>query len=314
MLINIAIVLKIMATDPLSDIIALLNPSAPFSKLVEGVGQWRVRRELDGRPIYCAVLEGSCCVRVEGMPPMVLHAGDFVLSPATQEQVIESVPPPRLNQEDQPFPMAEGHYKVGDKTAKADVRLQIGLCSFETPDASLLITLLPRQVIVRSEPRLGTLMQLVAQESRTERPAREHVISRLLEVLMIEALRAGEENVSQTGLARGLMDGKLAVSLRAIHARPDHRWTVSELAANSAMSRSVYFSRFQKLVGVTPMEYIATWRMAIAKKLLRANRLQLHEIANAVGYGSTTTFGVAFARHVGVTPRRYALASHQSNG
>lgn len=298
-----------MATDPLSDIIALLNPSAPFSKLVEGAGQWRVRRELDGRPIYCAVLEGSCCVRIEGMPPTVLHAGDFVLSPATQEQVIESVPAPRPGHEDQPSPVIEGHYRVGDTAAKPDVRLQIGLCTFETPDASLLIALLPRQIIVRSEPRLGTLMQLVAQESRTERPAREHVLSRLLEVLMIEALRSGEDDASEIGLARGLMDEKLAVSLRAIHARPDHRWTVRELAAHSAMSRSVYFARFQELVGIAPMEYIAAWRMAVAKKLLRANRLQLHEIANAVGYGSTTTFGVAFARQVGITPRRYALAA-----
>ena len=111
------------------------------------------------------------------------------------------------------------------------------------------------------------------------------------------------------GLLRGLGDPRLAAALRQIHRRPTHPWTVTELAKEAALSRSAFFDRFARTVGVPPIEYLQGWRMSLAKDMLRRNAGGLTEIAERVGYGSASAFSTAFARHVGLPPKRYALAN-----
>jgi len=175
-----------------------------------------------------------------------------------------------------------------------------------SPDASLLLPLLPQWVHVRGEPRLSTLVQLLGDETRTERPARDIVMARLLEVLLIEALRSGASTAASPGLVRGLSDPKLALALRLMHAQPAAPWSMLQLAREAAMSRATFFERFSRAVGVTPMDYLQTWRMALAKQLLRQGELAIADIAERVGYRSVSAFGVAFTRHVGVPPGRYS--------
>lgn len=182
----------------------------------------------------------------------------------------------------------------------------VGNCEFGSPDAALLVPLLPQWVHVRGQHRLSTLVQLIADESRADRPAREIVTARLLEVLLIEALRSMASIAESPGLARGLSDSKLAPALRWMHERPAFPWSIAQLAREAAMSRSAFFERFSRTVGMPPMEYLQAWRMAMAKQLLRQGELQIAEIAERVGYSSVSSFGVAFTRHVGVPPGRYA--------
>ena len=156
----------------------------------------------------------------------------------------------------------------------------------------------------RAAPRAATPAN--PPETRAKRPARELVLERLLEVLLIEALRSGTETTDAPGLSRGLADERLAAALHALHARPAHPWTVADLAAKAALSRSAFFARFQRVVGVAPMEYLLAWRMALAKQLLRRREMGMDEVAERVGYGSASTFSVAFARYAGVPPARYA--------
>ena len=184
--------------------------------------------------------------------------------------------------------------------------MQVGICSFAAPDAALLVSLLPTMVVARGEPRLATLMQLVGDETRQARPGRALVLERLLEVLLIEAFRCGTDTTSVPSVARGLSDLRLVVALRAMHARPSYGWTVAELAAEAAMSRSVFFARFSRTVGLPPMEYLLSWRMALAKRLLLTQELAIEHVAARVGYGSASTFSTAFTRHVGMPPIRYA--------
>ena len=176
-------------------------------------------------------------------------------------------------------------------------------------DAALLVSLLPQLVHVRGEQRLATLVELVREESRVQRPAREAVLSRLLEVLLIEALRSAAGTNASPGLVRGLADSRLAVALRRMHEHPTHAWTVAGLAKEAALSRSTFFERFSRAVGVAPMQYLLTWRMAIAKDLLRRNEASVAEVARLVGYSSASTFSVAFTRHVGRPPGQYARES-----
>jgi transcriptional regulator GlxA family with amidase domain len=91
-----------------------------------------------------------------------------------------------------------------------------------------------------------------------------------------------------------------------MHENPAQAWTVVELARAAGLSRSVFFERFSRAVGVAPMEYLLGWRMALAKDLLRRKPISVGEVAEQVGYSSASTFSVAFTRHVGLPPSTYA--------
>jgi len=86
---------------------------------------------------------------------------------------------------------------------------------------------------------------------------------------------------------------------------------VDALAKTAGMSRSAFFDRFVRMVGLRPMEYLVAWRMAVAKDLLRGDTLALDEVASRVGYGSASTFSTAFSRHVGQPPGRFARTSER---
>jgi AraC-like DNA-binding protein len=298
-----------MAIDPLAEIVTLLQPSASFSKLVEYAGRWRINRDVEGKPVFFAVLEGECRVVAAGRPAFVVQAGDFVLSPSASDQVIESIDAPPHGIDMMPTQIGLGRFRVGAANEPVNLRMQVGLCSFASPDAALLVSLLPAMIVARGEPRLAQLLHLVGDETRQSRPGRELVLERLLEVLLIEALRCGTHIVPVPSVARGLSDNRLAAALRAMHARPAYRWTVAELAGEAAMSRSAFFARFSRIVGLSPIEYLLAWRMAVAKRLLRSREVAIEHIAARVGYGSASTFSTAFTRHVGTPPIRYARAA-----
>lgn len=298
-----------MATsgDPLADVVTLLQPAAPFSKLVTGAGGWAIRRTEFGQPFYCALLDGSSRLLADGHEPVTLQAGDFILIPSAQTFTATSLEPATSVLVDEPpIQLPNGEFRLGSPTGLPDVRMLIGYCTFGSPDAALLVSLLPKLVIVRGERRLTTLMQLVRDESREMRPARDVILMRLLEVLLIEALRSTVGTEASPGLLRGLADARLVMALRKMHESPAASWTVAQLSKESGLSRSTFFERFSRAVGVAPMEYLLSWRMALAKNLLRRGEASIGEIAERVGYSSQSTFTVAFTRLVGSPPTRFA--------
>ncbi|WP_395068104.1 AraC family transcriptional regulator [Paraburkholderia silvatlantica] len=293
--------------DPLAEVVTLLQPSARYSKLVLGAGRWRISRTGAGEPFYCVILDGGCCITIGDRAPLELVAGDFVLIPASHGIEMSSLEPPPPDLEPvTPVALGNNEFRIGAPDHAIDSRMVAGHCSFGSPDSSLLVSLLPQLVHVRGEERLATLVKLVREESREQRPAREVVLSRLLEVLLIEALRSTAGTCAPPGLARGLSDMRLAAAIREMHEHPTKPWTVAALAKEAALSRSTFFERFSRAVGVAPMEYLLTWRMALAKDLLRRNHGRIAEIAQRVGYSSASTFSVAFTRHVGRPPTQYA--------
>lgn len=236
----------------------------------------------------------------------MLARGDFVLIPAAHDYTFSSIEPPAPGVHTEPLMLGGGQVRLGTPAGSPDVMFLVGHCVFGSPDASLLVSLLPRLVHVRGEARLATLVGLVGEETRETRPARDLVLVRLLEVLLIEALRSSSGTGTSPGLLRGLADPRLAAAIRRMHERPAHAWTVAELAGEAALSRSTFFDRFRRAVGAAPMDYLLTWRMALAQDMLRDRRCGIAEVARSVGYGSASTFSVAFARHVGMPPGRFA--------
>lgn len=294
-------------SDPLSEVITLLKPRAVFSKRISGAGAWGVRYSAFGQPSFCTVLEGSCRLVVEGHEPLMLEAGDFVLLPATPGFTMSGSAPATLERIDAhraaTAHAAEVHH--GDD-ALPDVRLLGGYFVFDSPDAGLLVSLLPAVVHVRGVERLALLVRLVGEEAAAQRSGRELVLSRLVDVLLVEALRAASEEGAPPGLLRGLADSKLAPVIQRMHQHLAHGWTVPELARVAALSRSAFFERFTRAVGMPPMTYLLGWRIAVAKDLLRHHDLNLSEIAERVGFGSASAFSAAFSRQVGEPPSHFA--------
>ena len=299
--------------DPLSEVVSLLQPGAAFSKLVTGAGSWRVRQPFAGHPFFCAVLEGSCRLVFDGEAPLTLREGDFVLMPANPGFTMSSLKQDKSTRRVSATPPAQaGEVRVGTPDGSPDVRLLGGYFIFGSPDAALLVSLLPHLIHVHGQERLATLVKLVKEESREQRPAREVIMARLLEILLLEALRSTSSSAALPGLMKGLSDVRLAAALRQMHASPARAWTVSQLAKEAALSRSAFFERFSRAVGVAPMAYLVAWRMAMAKSMLRSGEGRMADVAERVGYSSATTFSTAFARNVGQPPSSYARAMKSS--
>nr|WP_297532832.1 AraC family transcriptional regulator [uncultured Roseateles sp.] len=292
--------------DPLAEVVSLLRPSAAFAKMASAAGPWIARRAEAGRPFFCAIVAGVTRLTIEGHEALVLQQGDFVLVPAAFNFTVSSLEPPADGKETGHVLRPDGEIRHGDLDAPPEVRMLVGYCVFASPDASLLVSLLPQLVHVRGEPTLTTLVSLVHTEFRARRPARDVMLARLLDVLLIEALRSAPAHAASPGLVQGLADERLAAAIRRMHEHPTASWTVAALAREAAMSRSAFFARFSRLVGVTPMEYLLGWRMALAKRLLRLDGATVADVAGRVGYGSASAFSVAFTRHVGQPPAHFA--------
>ena len=293
-------------SDPLSEVITLLRPRAVFSKRISGAGRWGVRYSAFGEPSFCAVLEGSCRLTVDGHRPLTLEAGDFVLLPATPGFIMSGFEPVQPERFDPKVASTLlGEVRHGTRGGRPDVRLLGGWFVFDSPDSTLLVSLLPSLVHVRGVDRLSVLVRLVGEEATERRAGRDLVLTRLVEVLLVEALRltAGED--APPGLLRGLADARVAPAIRQMHSQLARSWTVAQLARAAALSRSAFFERFTRTVGLPPMEYLLAWRMVVAKDLLRREDLGVAAVAEHVGYGSASTFSTAFSRYVGQPPSRY---------
>ncbi len=293
--------------DPLADIIRLLRPHAVFAKGISGAGRWGVRYSAFGRPGFAVVIEGSCRLAVDGEEELSIEAGDFVLLPMTPSFTLsgfEPVVPRHVDPEEAAREVTEVRH--GRQDGPPDVRIFGGYFEFDSENADLAASLLPAQIHIRGVERLSLLVRLLIAEAAADDPGRDLLLARYVEILLVESLRAAGASGAPPGLLRGLADTRLAAAIRQVHADPGHAWTMAELAREAALSRSSFFERFSRQVGIPPMEYLLDWRMALAKDLLRRHDLDIAEVAGRVGYGSASTFSTAFSRHIGEPPGRFA--------
>lgn len=293
-------------SDPLAQIVSLLKPAPSIAKLVTAGGTWLVERRDLGSPFYCAIVEGHCLLTINDRVPIRLAAGDFVLAPQIHTLTMSSLMPPPRGTLPQRLETSPGVFRLGNPEAAAEVTAMVGHCTFTGNDKQLLSSLLPGIVHVQDESSLTDLVRMIHAETVSMLAARDMILTRLLEVLFIAALRSAGNTTTSPGLLRGLADSRLAPALRRIHRDPAGEVSVEMLAEATGMSRSAFFDRFRQQMGVRPMEYVTNWRMALAKDMLRRREAPLVEIAARVGYASASAFNVAFARYVGMTPGAFA--------
>ena len=295
------------AVDPLSDMIALLRPSAAVSKPIEGRGRWGVRYGAYDAPGFTLVLAGEAWLTFAGGAPLHIAQGDFLLLPTTPAFSLAGAPDaPCL-----PAEPREEAVRHGEKDGEPDFMALGGSFSFERVNASLLLALLPGLIHIPAAEgrtaRFDRLTASLAEECASSDPGRELIIQRLLEVLLVEALRwTGGSGRAPSGLLSGLRDPALGRVLRAMHGNARAKWTVASLARIAGLSRSAFAARFAETVGCAPGDYLARWRMALAKDALAQGGRSLDRIAEDIGYESASAFSTAFRRRIGCAPGRFA--------
>jgi AraC-like DNA-binding protein len=156
-------------------------------------------------------------------------------------------------------------------------------------------------------PWLTAVLEIVAMHVNSGGPGTAVVLERLSEVMLTQALRTTllDLRESEKLELEALHDRGIAPAVRAIHNRPEHHWTLGELAHVSAMSRSAFAARFRTLTGDSPMRYVTRCRLARAARRLRTTDAALAEIALDAGYDSEFAFSRAFKRELGVPPGVY---------
>lgn len=297
-------------SDPLSEVVTLLRPRAVLANVISGKGNWAIRYSKFGLPSFCIMLHGSCLLAVDGHRTIALGAGDFVLLPTTPAFTISSVvagPPVQMD----PHRVAGGRSEAryGDRRGPPDMRSLGGSFQFDCADPGLLVSLLPGVVHVCGSQRLSQLVAMVGEESLDPQPGGDFMRSRIMELLLVEAMRFTAKGHAPPGLLRGLADKRLARVIKQMHARLESTWTVDQMAKSAALSRSAFFDRFSRVVGAAPMEYLLAWRMEVAKDLLHRERLPVATVAERVGYASASAFSVAFSRRVGQAPSTFLRAA-----
>jgi len=299
--------------DPLSQIIALLRPRALLWKQLEARGDWAIRFPANDGVVFSFVASGHCVFQAQDHETRMLSEGDFLILAGPPEWTLghrlDSVP--IAYDHSQAETGARTNY-LGNTGDAPSTRILGGRFEFDETNAGLLEGLFPAILVVRSiddgAARLRNVLGLLGEEVAENRPGRALLLERLLDVMLIQALRnttAGPETGRQSLLA-GLADAQVAPALRAIHAEVANGWTVGQLAALCGMSRSVFAERFSRAVGLPPMDYVLRWRMALAKDALRTGCKRLTEVAFASGYSSVSAFSTAFTRTVGSPPSYYA--------
>jgi AraC-like DNA-binding protein len=261
--------------------------------------------------MFHVVTAGQSWLEVDGLEPCLLQPGDLALVPHGEGHRLASAP-------GQPGPglfdlhresLSERYEIIRHGGGGATTRLVCGVIRFDHPAAHHLISVLPRVINVEAagSPHLDwlhTTLRLMADEARVPRPGGETVITRLADILVIQAIRSwiARDPAAQTGWLGALRDQQIGRAITLIHRDPARSWTVAGLAHEVAMSRSAFAARFSDRVGEPPMHYLTRWRMHVALTWLRDDGATLGEVAIRLGYQSEAAFSRAFKRFIGVSP------------
>jgi AraC-like DNA-binding protein len=260
--------------------------------------------------IFHMITEGECIVELDGQEPVRLGAGDAVIFPQGDAHRMASAPGltpasgARLD-----VVLARRPRLLAYGGGGATTRLVCGYLACDARLARLLLAGLPPLVRVNVRGSnagvwLEASLRYALGEARSPRPGGAGVLAKLAEVLFIEVLRQymNEPRENRTGWLAGVNDRIVGDALRLMHTLPAEAWTLDTLARAAASSRSVLAERFQHLVGSSPMQYLAQWRMLLASNLLCRSNAPLAHIAEEVGYQTDTAFSRAFRREFGAPP------------
>lgn len=201
----------------------------------------------------------------------------------------------------------------GNDLAGPDVML-VGTYPEHSVVGDRLLRALPPLVVVRRGEGASAVVDALAQEIVRDAPGQSVVLDRLLDLVLVAAVRAwcARPGAGAPPWFRADGDPVVGRALRLLHDRPGDPWTVAGLAAEAGVSRAAFARRFTELVGEPPLTYLTGWRMAVAADVLGSSDATLAAVARQVGYGSPFALSAAFRRAHGVSPQEYRTRRRQA--
>lgn len=300
--------------DCLSDALNGIRFKGTIYCQTEFRGPWGLR--FPGWPSHVSffmLLRGSCLITVEGIAePFTLAGGELILTPRGAGCTLQDAAgsPTELITDVRAEPPKSGEiFKYGGDGALSS--MVMGCFELDSYGKNPLIASLPGAIYLKaqhlqSEPWLETTLRFLAAETSETRPGSDILRSRLTDMLFIQTIRAFMTQVKNCnesgGWLKALSDPDIGPALSLIHANPESPWTVASLASAVGMSRTSFATKFTSLVTDSPIDYLTSWRMQRALRLMIQGEDNLGTIAGAVGYTSEAAFAKAFKREIGEAP------------
>lgn len=305
--------------DLLSDILTRLSLRGTLYFRTSFTEPWGLRV-----PAFCDVARfhfvhrGEALVRVTGVPePVQLAQGDLIVIPRGTAHVLSC----RHTGPDDALPLDEvlsrsgfpGHGTLvwGGEESPRDTQLICGHFALAEGSKHLLFDRLPPFIHLRgygeeAGPWLEATLKVIGAEAGGARLGGDLIAQKMSEAIFAQAIRAHIEAAQEAdcGLA-GFADPYLGRALTAFHRAPAADWTVARLAREAGLSRTGFAERFSQRLGVTPMVYVTSWRMEIAREALAVRGLSVAEAAEISGYASESAFSRVFKKEIGMSPAAF---------
>ena len=250
-----------------------------------------------------AVIQGRAWIwTADSAEPVMLEPGDLALVKGGVDHYIAHELGARVLSHDD---FAIAHPGTVDP---ADPSTSIFLCGayrFRGDIGTGLVDALPALVRIRAsdDDPIHGVVGLISGEMTSDGSGKQTVLDRLLDILVVYGLRAGlAQSPTPPPWMRAASEPRLSAALTAIHGDARAPWTVDDLAGLSNLSRATFARVFRRTLGQSPIQYLADWRMALARDHLAADDLSLAEIADRVGYSSVYAFATAFRREHNDSP------------
>jgi AraC-like DNA-binding protein len=298
--------------DPLGEALHFVRMNGAFYCRSELSAPWGLTLPpMPGYLWFHVVTLGRVLLETQDANARLLRPGDFALVPRGEGHALRSepgAPVPGILDLEREY-VSDRYEILRHGGGGAPTTLICGAVRFDHPAARNLAEILPDTIHVEVSDSPQTewtqsTLRLMAAEAKELRPGGEAVITRLADILVVQAIRSWLETdpAAQTGWLGALQDKQIGRAIAIIHREPARPWTVASLARELAMSRSAFAARFTELVGEPAMHYVARWRMQLALSALRDDGATVGELASHLGYRSEAAFARAFKRIMGVPP------------
>ncbi len=308
--------------DVLSDVIELLRVQGAMMAKVRAHAPWGLKLPQNAGAAFHAVTSGSCWLRVQSRPPQELLPGDVVLLPRGTPHTVSSTATVVAQTWSRAL-KAQARSSSGEIVlhgAGASTHFVCASYAFDPAVRHPLFDVLPPVLVmserdIPDEGPLASTLRLLRHEIAVNRAGNTAVVNRLIDILFVHMLRAWIAQQQHTGGSwlSALGDTTVAGALQLLHGEPAYAWSVEVLADRLNVSRATLARKFARLVGESPMSYLARWRMELAARQLRTSEHPVGVIASNVGYTSEFAFSRAFVRHQGEAPGRYRRAHQRAN-
>lgn len=303
--------------DTLSKILDSLHFSGTFYFATNFHSPWSVEvPKYKNVARFHYVTQGTCWVRIEGeKEPQLLSSGDLIVIPHGARHILSDSSDRAPISLDEAFVQesydGQGIFTIGEGLSPHETQLVCGHFEFLDLFTHPLITHLPSSIVKRESDGadfswMKDTLRFLSHTAAVQNAGSSAIIKRLSEVIFIQAVSYWNTHLNtKKGFIAALNDQHLSNGLKAFHEDYAAKWTVESLAREASMSRSLFSERFKEYLDISPMQYVANWRMQSARLILTQSDLSLDGIAREVGYESAAAFGKAFKRMFNQNPGEY---------